>query len=527
MKLVTSRLMQQIDREAIDNVGIPGPELMENAGSGIGQRTTSDLPHVTSGKVVVICGKGNNGGDGFVIARYLDQAGSNVTVYFIGPLDKLSDDSRLNFDKAAGRGIDIHEIKDCGELPDDLGADIIVDAIFGIGFAGSPRGIAGELIEYINRQTATVIAVDMPSGLNTDNGQHEGAVVRADFTYTLALAKYGLFVSPGRELAGEVKVVPIGIPDEVVEGFDINVELITPEMVRSRLPKRKADGHKGDFGKVLLIAGSMGMTGAAALAAQSALRSGCGLVKVACPRAVLPVIASLTKEATTWPMPDVAKKGVLAKRGVGEARRLIDEHDAVVIGPGLGQYRETQEFVRRLVSKLNKPAIIDADGLNALAGHLDTLSLPAAQVAEGASQTQRVSVTLCLTPHPGEFQRLTGGDAVPLDIHKRIEVANNFAKEHNVVLLLKGSPSIICDPGGVCYLNPTGNHGMASGGTGDVLSGIIGSFLAQGMSSVDATVCGAYVHGLAGDLAADLMTPRAMIAGDILDVLPEAFDVLG
>ncbi len=514
MKLVTAEQMRSIDRDTIDNRGIPGHQLMENAGRGIAEKLLSlVIDASTSPRVTVFCGKGNNGGDGFVIARYLMEAGAKVVIYFIGPTDKLSGDARVNYDRVAETGMELHEVKSIDDLPDESDADYIIDAVFGTGFEGAPRGLAAGLIDYINRQPQTTIAVDLPSGLNADNGQHEGVVVRADYTFTLALPKYGLFVSPGRELAGAVMTVPIGIPSEVVDSFDLYVDLITPEQVADKLPARKPDGHKGDFGKLFLLAGSTGLTGAAAMAARSSLRAGCGLVKVGCPRSTLPIIAGAVLEATTWPLPDVAKKGALALRGLGEVRKLGAQHDAVAIGPGLGLHHETQELVRRTVASLERPVVIDADGLTALAGHTEILKQAAAPVV--------------LTPHPGEFCRLTGQERLTEDIQQRLQTARRFATDHGVVLVLKGSPTVVAAGDGQCWVNPSGNAGMATGGSGDVLTGIIGSFLAVKMPPVDAAVCGVYIHGLAGDLAADQLTQRSLIAGDLIDYLSEAFEALG
>jgi len=505
-------------------------ELMENAGRGIAERLLRSVIDASPDeKVAVFCGKGNNGGDGFVVGRHLSQSGVDVIIYFMGPIDKLSPDARLNFDRAVSLGMNLIEVTSIDILPEKLNCDYIVDAIFGTGFSGAPRGLAAEVIEYINRHDGkTVISIDLPSGVNTDTGQHEGAVIKADYTFPLALPKYGLYVSPGRELAGQVEVVPIGIPDHVVNKFDLTVELITPEMVFERLPHRKPEGHKGDFGKLFVLAGSTGLTGAAAMAAKSALRSGCGLVKVGCPRTVLPIIASLAMEATSIPLPDVAKKGALALRGLGEVRKLAEEHDAVIIGPGLGQHHETQELVRRFLAKLDKPAIIDADGLNALASVEQVSPRPAKGGQKSETRAlQDTKAPVVLTPHPGEFTRLTGETTPPeSQIHKRIEVATNAARDLKCVIVLKGSPTLVADPSGACYVNPTGNNGMATGGSGDVLSGAIGSFLAQGMSTLDAAVCGVYIHGLAGDFAATDLTDRAMIAGDLIDYLPDAFSVL-
>jgi hydroxyethylthiazole kinase-like uncharacterized protein yjeF len=539
MKLVTAEQMRQIDRATIDGQIAPGPELMENAGRGIAEKMLAGVMDGSGReKVTIFCGKGNNGGDGFVVGRYLFQNDIDVTVFFIGPADNLSIDARLNFDRATDIDMNLIEVTSNDTLPEKLDCDYIVDAIFGTGFSGAPRGLATEIIKYINHQRGkTIVSVDLPSGLNADTGQHEGEVVKADYTFPLALPKYGLYVSPGRELAGDIRVVPIGIPDYIMDKFNLPIELIIPEMVSARLPVRKPDGHKGDFGKLFVLAGSTGLTGAAAMTAKSALRSGCGLVKVGCPRTVLPTIASLAMEATSWPLPDVAKKGALALRGLGEVRKLAQEHDAVVIGPGLGQHHETQELVRRFLSKLEKPAIVDADGLNALVEHSDIIKTKVGQVSKrpannrqesGTPALQEVKAPLALTPHPGEFKRLTGEMVPPeSEIHERIKVAINAARDLKCVMVLKGSPTIIAEPNGICYLNPTGNSGMATGGSGDVLSGAIGSFMAQGMSAIDASICGVYIHGLAGDFAALDLSERGMIAGDMIDYLPDAFAMVG
>jgi NAD(P)H-hydrate epimerase len=283
-----------------------------------------------------------------------------------------------------------------------------------------------------------------------------------------------------------------------------------PWYVAETLPERKSDGHKGDFGKLLVVAGSTGFTGAATLTALSALRSGCGLVKLACAKSIQPVLAIKLTEAMAIPLPDVALKGALALRSLGELRKLTEEHDAVVIGPGLGQHHETRELIRRYVGALEKPMLLDADGLNAFAGDAEPL------------KTRSGHAPMILTPHPGEFARLFG-KTVPEDIQERMALAKEVAREFTVVLVLKGSPTLVASPDDRCWLNPTGNSGMATGGSGDVLSGMIGSFLAQGMSVLEAALCGVFLHGAAGDIAADELTPRAMIAGDIIACLPKAF----
>jgi NAD(P)H-hydrate epimerase len=467
---------------------------MENAGVRVYDLLASRFAPLSRQHIVVLCGKGNNGGDGFVVARHLKQAGADVEVFFIGPPEELSRDARLNYDRAAKLGLKLKQVNSIDELPGMLECDLAVDAIFGTGFSGAPRGLAAEMIEYINDLGTLIVSVDLPSGLNADTGIHEGAVVEADYTYTLAQPKFGLFLSPGREVCGDVEIIPIGIPDDVVTGFDLKIDLATTEWVSSILPARKPDGHKGDFGRILTVAGSTGMTGAAAMAALSSLRAGCGLAKLVCPATTQPVLAQKLTEVMTRPMPDVGRKGAFALRGLGEIRALIDEHDAVILGPGIGRHHETFELMRRIVAELDRPAIIDADGLNAFEGHTDIL--------------RDCPSPLVLTPHPGEFARLSGA-APPPDRE-----------------ILKGSPTLTAALDGRCCLNPTGNHGMATGGSGDVLSGILGTLLAQCDDAYEAAVAAVFIHGLAGDFAAQALTPRAMIAGDMINHLPEVFQLL-
>jgi ADP-dependent NAD(P)H-hydrate dehydratase / NAD(P)H-hydrate epimerase len=512
MKLVTAEIMRAIDGETINNRGIPGPELMENAGRGIAERIRDQIlddPH--GKKIVVFCGKGNNGGDGFVVGRYLSQWGADVKFYYPSPEDKLSADAKLNLDRANELNIEIKPIESVDQLPSSIEADYIIDAIFGTGFAGEPRGLLGEFIEYVNRQDVSIIAVDCPSGLDVDTGRHEGAVVDAEYTYTLAQPKIGMYYSPGRELSGIVEVVPIGVPEDVIVQFDIKENLITPELVQSLLPQRKPDGHKGDFGKLFVLAGSTGLTGAATLSATAAARTGLGLVTVGCPSSLNPILEAKLTEAMTYPLPDVGKKGALAKRGLGEIRKKMADCDALIIGPGIGRHFETRDLIQRLVDKLDKPTLIDADGLNTFEKNRDALL---------SEHTKFV-----LTPHPGEFRRLID-EHIPDEMYARFNLIREYASKYNSVIVYKSSPSLIVDSMGQLFLNPTGNNGMATGGTGDVLSGIIGSFLAQGVSPLGSAICGAYIHGLCGDIAAAEYGERSMIAGDLIEFLPEAFRLI-
>ena len=512
MKLVTAEKMRAIDAETISNRGIPGPELMENAGRGIAERIRDNiLGDPAETKFAILCGKGNNGGDGFVIGRYLFEYGCDVTIFLPAPCKNLSEDALLNFNRAKDIGVKLIPIEACEQLPDDLEVDYIIDAVFGTGFSGSPRGLLAKFIQYINSTRLPVIAVDCPSGLNVDNGRCEGDTVQAVYSYPLAAAKIGMYYSPGREKCGQIEVVPIGVPDDVWKQFNIKENLITSEMVGRLLPRRKPDGHKGDFGKLFILAGSTGLTGAATLAANASARSGLGLVTVGCPQTLNPILENKLTEPMTYRLPDVGKKGFLALRGLGEIRKKMAENDAVIIGPGVGTHHETRELVQRLVSRIDKPAIIDADGLNAFAKNRETL----------AGEHPK----LILTPHPGEFRRLID-EEFPDDLNDKFNLVRQYAKKYNSVIVLKGSPTIIVDTDEQLYLNPTGNNGMATGGTGDVLSGIIGSFLAQGLSPLDSAIAGVYIHGLCGDLAADDYGFRSLLAGDLVEYLPDAFALL-
>ncbi len=510
MKLVDAEQMRAIDSRAIDVKKIPSLELMENAGRGIFEYIKENvLPQFDRPNIAIVCGRGNNGGDGFVVGRYLIDDGWEVDFYLTGDDEKLSDDCRVNYNRIRDAGHGIAHIIDEPHLPDLSEFNIIIDAIFGTGFSGAPRGITEPIIERINDADRFVVAIDASSGLDVSTGRAEGAVVMADITTTLALPKTGQFVSPGRELCGSVVVIPIGIPVEVVDYFDINCNLITADLVSSLLPTPKPDGHKGDFGKVFVLAGSPGLTGAAAMSGLAAARSGAGLVTVGVPASLNHILEAKLTEVMTVPLPEDRKKSVLAVRGIGEIRKLIAERDAVAIGPGIGRHHETIELIQRLIPSIDVPAVIDADGLFALSK--DNAPLLAHHGP------------LVLTPHPGEFARLTGETPDANQINN-YDLAVKYARAFKAVIVLKGSPTIVASPDGDIFLNPTGNWGMATGGSGDVLTGIILALLGQRLDPMGAAVCAVYVHGLAGDLATEEIHPRSMIAGDLIEYLSDAFD---
>jgi len=512
MKLVNAEQMRDIDSRAIDHEKIPSLDLMENAGRGIFAYIRENILHrFDQPKIALVCGRGNNGGDGFVVGRYLIENDHTVDFYLTGSNEKLSDDCRQNYDRIRKANHDIIQITDESAIPDFSQYDIIIDAVFGTGFSGAPRGITEPIIEKISDAERFVVAVDAPSGLDVSTGQAEGVAVIADVTTTLALPKPGHFVSPGRELSGTVAVIPIGIPDHVVDHFDIKSNLITGELVSFLLPTPKPDGHKGDYGKVFILAASPGLTGAAAMAGLAAARSGSGLVTVGVPASLNPILETKLTEVMTAPLPEIKKKSALAIRGMGEIRKYIRERDAVAIGPGIGRHHETIELIRRLVPSIDVPMVIDADGLFAL--------------SKDNSPLTNDHAPMILTPHPGEFAHLTGEtpDSNPI---KNYDLTAKWAKKFNAVLILKGSPTIVASPDGDIFLNPTGNWGMASGGSGDVLTGIIAALLGQQMEPMEAAVCGVYLHGLAGDIAIGDINPRSLIPGDLIDYLPAAFDAV-
>ncbi len=517
MKLVTSSQMRNIDRKTIEGLGIPGLELMERAGRGTALVAKEMLRDPQNKVVIIFCGRGNNGGDGFVVGRYLSQWGAQVEFFLTAKRDEVKGDAKTNLDKAVDLDLPIVEILKMEEIPSRIKADLIVDGLFGTGFVGEIKGYMKDIIEMINSSGIPVLSVDIPSGLHADTGEFTGPCVKADRTVSMALPKIGHFFFPGKEMSGKVSVVDIGVPQHVVEEEKISLNLITEEEVKQMIPKRSGDAYKGSCGRVVLIAGSTGMTGAAALASSSSLRTGAGMAILGAPKTLNPIMEIKMTEVMTKPLPDVRKKGALALRGLGEIRELLKWGDCCAIGPGLGQHFETIELVRRLVSKLKMPAVIDADGLNAL--------------AKDPSILKECKAPLILTPHIGELSRLNGVPSSEIAKDK-IKYASDFAKKYNCVLVFKGAPTIISEPGGQTYVNPTGNAGMATAGSGDVLTGIIVGLLAQMLMlkkgedikkiMLNSACAGVFLHGLTGDMAKGEKGEMGMIAGDMMEKIPEA-----
>lgn len=507
MKLCTPKQMQNIDRRAIDGMKIPGLELMEAAGSRVVDAIVEQYGDITGQVITIVCGKGNNGGDGLVAARYLHEKGAKIEIFLTGRADTVEGDAMTNLKRAEKIGLYVKEIDDIDDFSIDYNSNIIIDAIFGTGFSGDIKAPYDEIIFKINDHPASVVAIDAPSGLDGATGAVAEPCVRADLTVTFGLPKFGQALYPGKEYCGLLLVADIGFPDEAIEKEDIDRYLLMEDEAAAMLPRRAPDSHKGDFGKLFVLAGSEGYTGAAAMTAEAGLRSGTGLVILGCPSGLNDIFEQKLTEVMTRPLPQVRKKRCLALRGLGEVREMVKWADAVAVGPGIGTYHETRDLVFRLISKLDKPAIFDADALNILAKNMDYL--------------KGHSAPLVISPHPGEMSRLTGKTIEQIQ-KNRIDIALEFAEKFNLVCILKGAPSVIAAPSGQVWINPTGNEGMATAGSGDVLTGLIGGFLAQGLMDIDAAVLGCYVHGKAGDLAMENLGARGMIAGDILHMVPEA-----
>jgi ADP-dependent NAD(P)H-hydrate dehydratase / NAD(P)H-hydrate epimerase len=507
MKLVTASQMREIDKEAIEGTGISGLELMEKAGKSTAEVAKEMLINPKGKKVVIFCGRGNNGGDGFVIGRYLSKWGAKINVYLLSKISEVKGDAKVNLNKAKKLKLLIKEITRKEHLPKRIEADLIIDAIFGTGFEGEISGLVGDAVNLMNSSDIPVHSVDIPSGINATTGEVSKICIQAEKTVTMGLPKIGQFVFPGKKYCGEVRIADIGIPDSVVKNKKIDLNLITAKEIKNLLPKRKPDAYKGDCGRVVLIAGSTGMTGAACLAAESSLRAGAGMAILGIPESLNSIFEIKLTEVMTKPLPDVRKRGVLALRGLGEIKQLLKWGNCVALGPGLGQHFETVELVKRLIQQIELPTVIDADGLNSIAKDISVL--------------KSCKAPFILTPHIGELSRL---NKVPIEeiVKDRIKYAKEFAREYNCVLVFKGPPTIIAESKGQVYVNPTGNAGMATAGSGDVLTGIIVGFLAQGLSTLDSAICGVYIHGLAGDLACREKGQMGMIASDIMNKVPEA-----
>jgi ADP-dependent NAD(P)H-hydrate dehydratase / NAD(P)H-hydrate epimerase len=507
MNIVSAAEMRETDRLTSERLGVPSLTLMENAGSAVASFVFSDY---RAGRIGLICGKGNNGGDGFVAARKLHEAGREVLVLLLADPADLRGDAATMFEKLPVKAV-------IASSPTDLKGedarfvfecDVLVDAILGTGFHPPVQGLYAEVIHAMNDGSAAIVAVDIPSGADSDAMQPSSELrARADAIVTFTAPKLAHVFAD--LTGGPVVVAPIGSPAEAIVS-SLGLSVTTAHDVAQLIGPRRPDSNKGNFGHVLVVGGSVGKSGAAAMAGMSALRAGAGLSTVATARSVLPTVASFHPELMTEPL-DETDAGTISLRALeyGQFDRLVEGKTGLAIGPGISRNPETSEFVRIVVSKYQLPMVIDADGLNAFEGKTGLLG--------GKDRP------LVLTPHPGEMARLTGLSTGEIQ-KDRLSAARTFARDHNLFLVLKGHRTLVAHPDGTVWVNPTGNPGMATGGTGDILTGIVAGMVAQFPDRVfEAVIAAVYLHGLAGDIAREDVGEQSLVATDLVKALPEAF----
>ncbi len=538
MKVVTAEEMRIIDRRTIEGYSIPGSVLMERAGLAVASRIKEAF---SPRKVIIIAGSGNNGGDGLVVARNLYNEGWDVKVFLTAKPEDLKGDALLQYRIAVKFGLKIYPINEFLTNYSSLITRycILVDALLGTGISKKVTGLLSEVISYLNRSNVPIISVDIPSGISSDNGQIMGEAVRADYTVTFGLPKRGHLLYPGAQHTGKLFIEDIGFPKELLNSEKLHIELLTKDKVSPLIPKRPRYSHKGNYGHVLIVAGSKGKTGAAIMAAKACLRSGAGLVTLGIPKSLADVFQSRVTEEMILALPDKGD-GTLSQRASRVILNFLNERaTTLAIGPGIGISPDTKKLMGILIKTSTTPMVIDADGINSLKGEKAIFS--------------KSKAPIILTPHLGEMARLLRGSAfsshqsppppippprggrvrergkAPISEllskieQDRINTAISFAKETGTYIVLKGVPTIIAGPDGMAYINSTGNPGMASAGTGDVLTGMISAFLSQGLSPTHASILGVYMHGFAGDNAAAEKGEHPLIATDIIEKIPFAF----
>jgi NAD(P)H-hydrate epimerase len=543
-KLLTSGQMREADRRTIEELGMPGVVLMENAGAGVVEQLTARMPDVR--RVLVLAGRGNNGGDGFVIARRLLFQGKQVQVILFGQGDQLHGDARIHYDVFVRLGGRVHEwvlsssdtFPDAEETSDPLApvrgwlahAQVVVDAVFGTGLIKPVTGVIAQTLEAVNQSGLPVIAVDIPTGISSDTGKILGTALRARWTVTFAAEKIGHRVYPGAAWCGEVIRIPIGIPERYINIPEHRVARNVPDALcregghpgqqrattfPATLPQRPPDAHKGTCGHLLILAGSTGKAGAAVLTALGALRMGSGLVTVATPRATQQQVAAQLTEAMTLPLPD-NHAGTLSAGSLDTILNTGIQPAALAMGPGLGTERMVFATLHELMERIDVPTVLDADGLNVMAGQGQRLVM----------LMRKRSAPLILTPHPGEMARLTQRTVLEIQ-NDRLNSAQSMAAEWGVWVVLKGADTVIAAPDGRIWINETGNPGMAAGGSGDLLTGIIGGLLAQGCDAEQAARLGVWIHGAAGDIAAQERGMAGLLASDLLPYLQRLRNMTG
>jgi len=514
MHLVTAAEMQEMDRKTIEEFGLPGQLLMEIAGRGAFHLLKERLDGLGHKKIGVVCGRGNNGGDGFVIARYLGQRGVPVTVFLLSAAERIQGDAASNLNLLKPLNIPVIQLPRPVDFTNARGLlktqEIWVDGILGTGLNSPVRGYFKTVIDFINISGKPVLAVDIPSGLNADTGQPMGACIRAAATATFAFAKIGHQIEPGATLCGHVKVVDIGIPPYIARQVGPRQQLLSAGLLRPQIIPRPPEAHKGTTGHLLVVAGSTGKTGAAAMTAMSALRMGAGLVTLAIPQSLNTILESQVTEAMTIPVPE-SKTGEWGLAAIDLLTPQWQDKKALALGPGLGQANSTRALVKEIITQSSVPLVVDADGLNCMAGRPEVF----AQAAHPP----------VLTPHPGEMARLSGLTTKKIQAD-RVGTARQFARTHRVHLVLKGARTVIAHPDGWVDINPTGNAGMAAGGMGDVLTGLIAGLLAQGYGQRAACRLGVYLHGAAADGLAKGLGPAGYLASEVMDAIPRQWACL-
>lgn len=487
--------MQRVDRTAIERCGVPSLQLMETAARAVAAAAQRALQG-RLGEVWVFCGCGNNGGDGLAAACFLLEMGHKVRCFLTAPDRPLSPDAGQMLRRLREAGGEAEAF-----CPPCVGApDVVIDAMFGFSFHGALRGLPLEAARWIHASGAYVVACDLPSGVDPLTGAVASEAVRADCTVTMTAYKPGLLLAPGSEYAGEVEVVPIGIPPEALEAAQPVGYVTDRVLAKTCYPRRARNTHKGNYGKVLLLCGSRGYTGAAAMAVRAALRAGSGLAYLGVPESIYPILAAKLDAAVVFPLPEEA--GQLSERAIPEILERLSAMDACLLGPGLGRSESVEAVCRAVLSAAQCPTVLDADGITALSRHMDML--------------QSTSAPLVLTPHDGEAARL----GLHPEPEARLQAARAFAQEHGLTLLLKGYRTVVTD-GEELYVNCTGNPGMAVGGSGDVLAGILVSLLGRGIAPVQAAAAAAWLHGAAGDCAAAHIGEAPLLPGDLTDALCE------
>ncbi len=497
--------MKGLDEISINQYGIPGMVLMENAGLAVVEEI--EKLQMYEKHAAVLCGTGNNGGDGFVIARHLYNRGWKVNVFLCGEVGRIKGDALTNFQIARHIGIPVYSINsDSADFLEGLINDspLIVDALLGTGFGGRLRGLFKVAIDRVNESKACVVSVDVPSGLDSDTGFSDEGCVLADYTVTFQIPKVGLLINDGPKACGSLKVKDISIPKAAIDAMELRLNLLEQHLIKDMLPQRDGNTHKGSFGSVFVVACSKGMEGSGIMSSKAALRSGAGTVLLGLPGSLQRLMCADALEIMTAGLED-RNSGILAEECIQQLLKTAKKSSVLLIGPGLTDSESIRVIMAEVIKNSTLPMIIDADGLNAISPNPDILKAYQGEIV--------------ITPHPGEMARLCGCSSADIQ-RDRLGHAERFAKEYGVIVVLKGYRTIVALPDGTAFINPTGNPGMATAGSGDVLAGIIAGLAAQKLNLVDAALCGVYIHGAAGDFAAGEIGEYGLTAGDIIENIP-------